>query len=662
MLTRSEQFISNLKKENFDLKLNLYHHRERGTKTENELSKLRTQLRRANARTEELTQANDQLNQELQEREHALTKAVEVIALYEDHFADHEAMCNGQLSKKPELNEQGATPDQATGPNSGSFRSPYLKSFGISPFSLRNSPPGLSTPYRAQFYRSGNIAGSPCPSANSNLIDLNTPCSATPGEAGLVRGAFIPGSGRKPIRLSLPPREFINRCTSVTSESPLEGEGPPSPTHSGVSALDSPQLSMLSETSFASMYRGQNDGSELFSDSHNLEPSSCDEQTQFVDAPVSLKKRWGQIQVQKIQVVGAFTPSRRVSPTRRMSPRVEIMEFKDKQDKQRGRASRGPDVERSVMPPTPDSISPRGAVGFNSSEDGDNNDDANCCMSMVSPTEIDNPKKRTSVDEDVCGPTLRDALETSSLVRHNETTTPRSNPQKTFKLQSGQTTTAAQKEQAFGDITNMHDTQSRLGYGFGDRLGNRNYSVGFRKQVGRDPTHGTRKYIGGRNASRKESSVIIPVRMAVTRELQMGTPAMPAPVVDYNLSTPPYTPNSEESTGITAARHLVRKGSWESLNSGSNSNSDRVVSRQKQLIALHTAGPINPHTLKRRNSTATATATKLSVTLNKGLNEPVFNIRRPSGIPSPEVKKQSEIPTLVRSSSQKVGAKERRWQ
>lgn len=578
--------------------------------------------------------------------------------MYEDHFADHEAICN---DKKAKPNEQGATPDGATGPKADStFRSPCLKSFGISPFSLRNSPPSLSTPYRTQFHRNKNITGSPCPSTNSNLIDLSTPCSVTYGEANLVRNAFMPSEGHKPIRLSLPPREFINRCTSVTSESPPEGEGPPSPTHSGISALDSPQLSMLSETSFASMYRDHNDGSELFSEYNNLERSSCDEHTKFVDVPTSPKKRWGQIQVQKI--VGAFTPSRRASPTRRMSPRVEIMEFKDKQDKERGRISRGPAMERSVMPPTPDSISPRGAVGFNSSEDGDNDDDANCCMSMVSPTEIDNLTKCTSIDEDICGPTSRDALETSSLIRDNmEITGPRSNPQRSFKLQSGQTTTAAQKEQAFGDITNMRDTQSRLGYGFGDRLGNRNHTVGSRKQIGRDLTHGTRKYISGRNASRKETAATIPVRMTVARELQMGTPAMASPVVDYNLSTPPYTPNSEESTSITAVRRLARKGSWESLNSGSNSNSDRAAPRQQQLVASHTAGPINPHALRRRNSTATATATKLSVTLNKGLNEPVVSLRRPSGIPSPEVKKQSEIPALVRSSSQKVGAKERRW-
>lgn len=656
------QFISNLKKENFDLKLNLYHYRERGTKTENELSKVRTQLRHANARTDELSQANDQLHQQLQEREHALTKAVEVIALYEDHFTDNEAMRSELLDKKPQPNGQSAAPDETAGPKCDStFRPPGLNSVGVSPFSFRNSSPSLTTPYRAQFYRNGNVPGSPCLSVNSNLIDLNTPLSVAYGDVSLVGAAFPSGGeGHKPICLSLPPREFINRCTSVTSETPPEGEAPPSPTHSSVSALDSPQLSMLSETSFASMYRGHNDGSESFSECHNPEPSSCDERVQFMDSPVSPKKRWGQIQVQKI--VGAFTPSRRVSPTRRMSPRVEIMEFKDKQDKQRGRMSRSPDMERSAMPPTPDSISPRGVGEFNSSEDDDGDDDANCCMSMVLPTGMDNLIKCTGIDEEVCGPTPRDALEASSLVRDGTGITgPRSNTQRSFKLQSGQTTTAAQKEQAFGDITNMRDTHSRLGYGFGDRLGNRNHTTSSRKHVGRDPTHGARKYISGRYANRKESVVMIPVRIIAGRELQVGTPAMAAPAADYNLSTPPYTPNSEVSTGITAVRRLARKGSWESFNSGSNSNSDRAVPRQ-QLIASHTAIPINPYAFRKRNNAATATATKLSMTLNKGLSQPVFNTRRPSGIPSPEVKKQNVTPALVKSNSQKVGAKERRWQ
>lgn len=592
---------------------------------------------------------------------------MEVIALYEDHFADNEAMRSDLLDKKPQPNGQSAAPDETVGPKGPkgdpTFRPPGLGSVGVSPFSFRNPSPSLTTPYRVQFCRNGNIPGSPCPSVNSNLIDLNTPLSVARGDMSLIRAAFTSGGeGHKPICLSLPPQEFINRCTSVMSETPPEGEAPPSPTHSCVSALDSPQLSMLSETSFASMYRGHNEGSESFSECQNPEPSSCDERVQFMDSPVGPKKRWGQIQVQKI--VGAFTPSRRVSPTRRMSPRVEIMEFKDKQDKQRGRVSRSPDMGRGAMPPTPDSISPRGVGGFNSSgdDDGDDDDDANCCMSMVLPTGMDNLTKCTSIDEDVCGPTPRDPLETSSLIRDNaETTCPRSNLQRSFKLQSGQTTTAAQKEQAFGDITNMRDTHSRLGYGFGDRLGSRNHTANSRKHVGRDPTHGARKYISGRNANRKESVVMIPVRIIAGRELQVGTPAMAAPVADYNLSTPPYTPNSEESTGITAVRRLARKGSWESFNSGSNSNSDRAVPRQ-QLIASRTASPINPYVFKKRNNAATATATKLSVTLNKGLSQPVFNTRRPSGIPSPEVKKQNDVPALVKSSSQKVGAKERRWQ
>lgn len=584
---------------------------------------------------------------------------MEVIALYEERFTDHEAMCNGQSDNKPEFDAQEPMPDEVTDPNSDyTHRSQSLKSLGISPFSFRNSPPSFYTPYRAQLYRSGNITGSPCPSANSNLIDLNTPCSIAHSDASLIRATFMSGGeGHKPTRLSLPPREFMTRCTSVMSEAPPEGEGPPSPTRSGVSALDSPQLSMLSDTSFASMYRGRSGSSESFYECHHPEPSDCDEHVEFMDIPTSPKKKWSQIQVQKI--VGAFTPSRRASPTRRVSPRVEIMEFKDKQDKERGRMSRSPDMERSAMPPTPESIAPRGAGGFNSSEDGENDDDANCCMSMVLPTEMDNQEKSTSIDEDVCGPISGSALETSSLI--TEITGSRPNPQRSFKLQSGQTTTAAQKEQAFGDITNMRDTHNQLGYGFGDRLGNRN-QMGPRERVGRDLTCSTRKYTSGRNANRRESIVMVPVKVVASRELQMATPAIAAPAADYNLSTPPYTPDSEEPTGVTAARCLARKGSWESFNSGSNSNSDRAASRQQQLIALRTVGPINLHALRRRNSTATATATKLSVTLNKGLNEPAFNMRRQSGIPSPEVKKQSGIPALVRSNSQKVGAKERRWQ
>lgn len=653
MCERRQQFVSNLKKENFDLKLNLYHHREKGTKTENELSEARAQLCEANALTEELSQANNQLLKELKEREDALTGAVEVIAAYEDQLADYEVMHHSLLGKIQEFNRQEVTPDEVTGPNGDpTFRSPGLQSVGVSPFSFQNPPLSPTTPYRAQFCRGGNVSGSPYLSANSNLIGPNTQCSAH-GDASLIRVTYpFNAEGHKPICLSLPPREFVGRCKSVTSESPPEGEAPPSPTHSGVSALDSPQLSMLSETSFASMYRGHNNSSELFSECDNPDSSSCDERVQFMDSSIS-PKRWGQIQVQKI--VGAFTPSRRVSPTRRMSPRVEIMEFKDNQDKYRGR------MGRSAMPPTPDSIPARGGGRFNSSEDGDNDDDSNCCMSMVSPTGVDNLAKCTSIDDDICRPTPRDTLEMSSIRDNTEITGPRSNPQRSFKLQSGQTTTAAQKEQAFGDITNMRDTHSRLGYGFGDRLGNRNHIASSRKHVGRDPTHGPRKYISGRNTNRKETVVMVPVKIIAGRELQVGTPTMAAPAADYNPSTPPYTPNSEGSTGITAVRRLARKESWESFNSGSNSNSDRAVSRQRQLVASHKAGPINPHAFRKRNSAATATATRLSVTLNRGLNEPVLSTRRPSGIPSPEVKKQNEIPTLVKLNSQKVGAKERRW-
>lgn len=581
-----------------------------------------------------------------------------MIASCQERLIEYEITCNGLSNKQPELSEQGTMTKGVTSPNNNStLKSRNLVSFGISPFTYRNSPPSLATPFRAKLHRSGDVSVSPCPSAGSNLIDLNTPCSAPRSDTSLLRAAFLSGdNGHSPIRTSLAPCEFMSRCISVASESPPGGEGPPSPTHSIVSALDSPQLSMLSETSFASMYRSHNNGSEVYSEDDNPSPSNCDEHLQIMDASTNTKK-WGLIRVQKL--VDAFTPSRRASPTRRVSPRREIMEFKDRQDKQRDRMSQGPEMGRNTMPPTPESISPREAGGFDSSEDCDNDDDANCCMSMVSPIEMDGQTKATSVGEDVRRPTTnpRNALETSSINEGNvEITGPRLGQQRSFKFQSGQTTTAAQKEQAFGDITNMRDTHKRLGYGFGDRLGNRNHTGSPRKHVGRDLTYSARKHVSGHNMSRKENTVAIPVRTVVTRGLPVKTPTLAAPPVDCNLNTPPYTPNSDSTAGTTTMRRLARKGSWESLNSGSNSNSDRVASQQ---IAPHTTGSINANTLKRRNSVATATATKLSVTLNRGLNEPVVNMRRQSGIPTPEVRRQSGIPSLVRSSSQKVGAKER---
>lgn len=613
-------------------------------------------LTRANARAEELVQLNDQLHDELQEKDHALNKAVEMITLYEERFNEHENTCNCQTNKQPEFNEQGTMTDGMKSPNSDStLKSRGLTMVGISPFSYRNSP-SLTTPFRAKFYQSGNVPESPCP---SDLIDLNTPCSVAHSDKSLIKAAFLPGNkGYTPKRTSLAPLEFVTRCQSVTSESLAGGEGPPSPTHSNASSDDSVNLSVLSDSSFASMYRSHNNGSEACYGDDKPSPSNCDghrlsDYLQSLDAPVNTKKSWGLIRVQKI--VDALTPSRRASPTRR-SPRMEIMEFKDKQE--RDRMPQSPDMGRNTMPPTPESISPRGAGGFNSSEDGDNDDDGNCCMSMLSPTEVDGQTKATSVDENAHRPksNYRNAPETSSLNKGDvEITGPRLNPQRSFKFQGGQTTTAAQKEQAFGDITNMRDTHNRLGYGFGDRFGNRDHTGNVKKHVGRDLAYSIRKHVSGHNTSRKESTVTIPVKTAAARGLPVKTPSLTAPPADFNLNTPPYTPNSDSTnssnsaSSTAAVRRLARKGSWESFNSASNSNSDRVTSR----------GHIDANALKRRNSVATASATKLSVTLNKGLGESVVNIRRQSGIPIPEARRPGGIQPLVRSSSQRVGAKER---
>lgn len=594
---------------------------------------MRTQLTRANARNDELVQINEQLEGDVRDRDLAIDGACKLIAEYEDRLAD----CD-QFHKQPQYNGSGAIMDLkgdgVTSPDSGStLISRSSLSFGVSPFAPRDSP-SLST-FRGRFYKDGKVPCSPCPSTSSNLIDLNTPCSAR-SSASLIKAAFLSSSDRHtPMRTSLASRgSFMDRCTSALSESP---QAVPSPSRS--SSIES-LPSVISEGSL-SMYGGRGNDNATASDSDGNSVRSSDEHVQFMDK--SLGAQWSSNRARG--ALDSFTPSRRVSPSRR-SPRTEIMEFRDKQDrqdKQRDKVTLGQDNGRNAMPPTPESISPKRACDFNSSEDDD--DGANCGMSLISPIgEKESKAKTVNTSQDVrrLAAIPRAILAPSPLNKVDvEIAGSKLKSKRSFKLPAGQSTPVAQEGQTFGDITNMRDTHKRLGYGFGDHLGNRSNP---KKIVGLNLCYSARKNpVSGNNT--KEPSVTIPVKPVAPHGLPVRSRIkMTTPQPDHNLSTPPYTPNSESTTGGVAIRGVVKKGSWETFNSGSNSNSDMIASRSTH----NTPYLLGTNTIRRRNSVAAAAATTLSATLNRRVNDPVHQAKRMSGIPS-----------LARTSSLKVGAKER---
>ncbi|CUS15301.1 unnamed protein product [Tuber aestivum] len=583
-----DQYLSKLKKENFDLKLTLYHSREKSAKTEHELAEARDQLTGVQSRNAELTELNDQLYAELEARDQALGDAVRMITTYEDRVTELEKCLNvgrdiqregaqtevgrrGGSESSTVLNlEEGGNFDCEGNCGDNKSGIPDYPTTGISPFTHRPSP-RLATPFRPRAHGSGGRLVSPSSSVNSNLIDLNTPLSSSQDTSSFLRSAFACVDTHTPLRSRAVSSNmsFINRCSSVMSDSPGRLHTGQSPDDDSV--LDSPRLSELSDSSFASMY-GERDGvaSEGSGDEGGMLSDNCDSSI-FKGIP------------SRIDIAhGSETPNRRASPRR------EIIGFKV-----RGRENGSSAFARNVLPPTPESISPRKCNGFKLIDD-----EALVSHLPQSPVSSSEGKSIMTSKCSTYGTDASDGSLSTSGINTPSTPLPweYEDQEEGARANCGNQKSSPHKGPSFADITN---TQGRLGCR--DRLSR---GEGVKKPTGKAESLTLPRHVNSRIGSarsgvccgRQSASLRAPLPPVKTNGTSTNAPLT-------NIQTPPWTPctpdNETTKRNSRALPVIKRKDSWESIGSslgkhdvkGKGSRGNRIPRRNTIALASNIAIP-----------------------------------------------------------------------
>ncbi|KAI5841546.1 hypothetical protein DFP73DRAFT_528606 [Morchella snyderi] len=603
------EIISQKSKENFGLKLMLTKTREQALRCEKELRNMRHKLDRVQARNEILERENAELKQTIEGRDVILDAAAKEIAECQDQLSGFRERESAQKGRQ-ELSDM----DNANFNSDTTLVSRGAPSFGISPYASRDSLESCYTP----IYKDEETNYSPCTSSALNTIDFNTPCSGR--SSSLSRDSPLPGL--TPI---CPSRsDFLDRCASAMGESPGPKNSPLGSSHESLPSL-------ISESSL-SMYggRGNNEGetdADIFYDHRPGHHNENGEDRLNI-------KRWGRHGQSNVNEL-TKTPTRNPSTTRR-SPRAELREFRDKQDKQDKQQSQ--DTMRH-MPPTPESMSPRRRIG--GSPDSISSDDSNEADGGLGLTpsieDVDDSKTETLENNRGSRKSVR-TIQRSGVVPSPLQKSVREIADRLrspFKFPSSGS--VAQKEpQTFGDITHLRETKKRLGYGFGSKLGN---IAAPSKQPGRDISGHSRKLTVSKNS--KDKLVTVPVKPVTTNLPVRSRIRLSSQQPGQGLETPPYTPNNDSATShdsektTLVPRSLMKKLSWESLNSGSNSNSSDGVPRPAYNSHYTIGG--SPSYL-RRNSTASLATTDMSAMTLKTVKD---------------IRRMSAIPALVRAGSVK---------
>ncbi|KAG0640370.1 hypothetical protein HOY80DRAFT_1042093 [Tuber brumale] len=614
-----DQYLSKLKKENFDLKLTLYHSREKSAKTEHELAETHAQLTSALSRNAELTELNDQLYAELEARDQALGDAVRMITTYEDRVAELERLLNvgndfQQNNVQPEgvLTkvgcQDGSEPPTVLNPEEGeSFnggncgnKSGILNclTVGVSPFTHRPSP-RLATPFRPRASGPGGRLVSPSPSVDSSLIDLNTPLSSSKNASSFLRSAFACIDTHTPLRSRAVSSNmsFINRCSSAMSDSPGGLQTGQSP--DGDFVLESPRLSELSDSSFASMYgERDDDASEGSGDEVGMHSDNCDSSIfREISSRIDMAR-------------GSETPSWRISP------RSEIIGFKA-----RGRENESFVFARNVLPPTPESTSPRKCNGFKLI-DGEAPDS----RFPQSPVSFSEGKSIMTSKCSSYGTDASDGSLTTSGIDTPSTPPPREYEEQEGEVGAncGEQKSSPHKSPSFVDITN---TQKRLGRR--DRLGR---GEGARKSTGKVESLVLPRHVssrigsvwGGVCSGRQSASLKVP------RPVKTNSTFTSPPLT--NIPTPPWTPRTPDSE--TAKRNarilpvIKRKDSWESIGSS-----------------------LEKHRVKGKGSPGNGILRRNTIALASNIATPP---KKKVDTPNPALavdKRKSSIPALVRSNT-----------
>ncbi|KAI9666837.1 MAG: hypothetical protein M1829_005640 [Trizodia sp. TS-e1964] len=374
-LRETDEYVSTLHKQNFDLKMELFHRRQRVAVLEERLE----QTLALESQNEELQEMNETLVEELAKRDRAVEEAVAIICQLEERLERmEERMINTRPSTAQPDTEYFTTDAEETIPPS--------------------SPPETQrpkTPTRSRPGISSNVS--------SRLIDLATPqrpaakttarapsflTSDKAGSAGALRSLYLAGENESVFSL----KSLSRQASKISHEGAAWGV---EEDDNRLAGLESPSLSILSESSFLSVYgerrRQERDRSALShinevatpSQGPNPRPSTEAENQGENTAKASRVEKWmddrtipnktirtspGRIRRRDGQFVSINdvlhhqTPLAQEDSQIRGSPRREMAAFVARQEDHRtGRknitAPSGSLFGQELLPPTPDTMS-----------------------------------------------------------------------------------------------------------------------------------------------------------------------------------------------------------------------------------------------------------------------------------------------------------------
>ncbi|KAL8741092.1 MAG: hypothetical protein Q9190_006268 [Brigantiaea leucoxantha] len=231
-LREAEDYVSKLSKQNFDLKLELYHRRQRNDELEAKLQK----YEESEHQNEELQQLNEDLLQELEKRDVAVEEAVAIICELEARVEDLE-------SEKYRLPDASASPVENTEIDRG--RSPSQRQPGVTSHITPESQSKAASDRPSASVESTHVEPTMSPPRKSTpvLSPWRSPSFLrdTKSSTSALRNLY--SNGDKPSLLSL----YRPASTFSQDEDPeaLEGDN--------LSSYPK-RLSLLSESSFLSVY------------------------------------------------------------------------------------------------------------------------------------------------------------------------------------------------------------------------------------------------------------------------------------------------------------------------------------------------------------------------------------------------------------------------
>ncbi|KAL7268985.1 hypothetical protein RUND412_008366 [Rhizina undulata] len=510
--------------------------REKIVKTENELLENQNRLSEAQARTDEVTGINEKLQMELESRDVALSDAVRIILTYEEHVAELEQFLQQQVveDRGERLKEEaGDKPDVKETTNDATLRPRDLRSLAVSPFAHRSASAPMLTPLRPRPFPPERTQFSPI----SNLIDPTTPqISAARMGSSFLKAAFLSDEVLSPP-LSGPSNDshpVLESYSSIPNDDPSPDPPPASPVPS---VLDSPRLSVLSESSFASMYGGHEaEGSDTYEEDG---PESFG-RIGMLDTPLSLKIKFYD------QFRGAAqTPN----PDERSIPRKQMMEYIDRAKE---RQIAGLAIINAVLPPTPESISTTKIGSFK-----DDDFHAAEAMNYSNPNSVTNEEfdelSKVGVGKESGGvkiqPLPRNRLESTPLGKF----APNSN--RTDAIARGNFNTDSGNISNRKEIFVAKNTRNpkpgdgmtlRRRLGFGERIAVR----GEKEQEKKTTPVGGKKPIGDNARQKRNSSINL-----------AGAKKFGSTMI--NTDTPPHTPTSDVT--VRSSTLSSKRASWESF-------------------------------------------------------------------------------------------------